>query len=323
MLSRTKFPWFYLVLAYGLAWMFWIPVALTRQDYQSSPLLLLFVLLGVFGPGLAGIILTYIEADREKRRDYCQRILDLRRIRSRWVAVIILLWPALHILTLILNNIFNAPLPDFTFFKGLLAQPLSIPVIVVLYFVQAGLEELGWRGYMLERVLPSWGFVKSSLVVGVFHALWHLPLFWVVGTNQIKIGLGFNFMLFLTQAVAFSVFVSWCYIGNSHSTLAVMLFHFTGNLCNDLFTFVPGTLKYQLQTLLMVLGAVVICVGWIRRTRERSSHDVGGAELHTMRAGLPGFNQGIAQGSSANTPTDDWLSFEGQNEIHSDNPHND
>jgi hypothetical protein len=33
---RHHFPWFYLLLAYGLTWICWIPVALTRQDYQTS-----------------------------------------------------------------------------------------------------------------------------------------------------------------------------------------------------------------------------------------------------------------------------------------------
>jgi len=48
----------YLLLAYGLTWLFWIPVALTGQDYQASPVLLAVTLVGVFGPGAAGIILT-------------------------------------------------------------------------------------------------------------------------------------------------------------------------------------------------------------------------------------------------------------------------
>ena len=55
--SRVRLPWLYLVLAYAFAWVVWIPVALTGQDYQSSPLLLVTVLVGVFGPGLAGALL--------------------------------------------------------------------------------------------------------------------------------------------------------------------------------------------------------------------------------------------------------------------------
>lgn len=78
--SNLKFPWAYLVLAYGWAWLFWITIALTRQDYQESPLLLALMFLGVFGPGIAGILLTYREQGKAGGRDFWQRVFDFRRI---------------------------------------------------------------------------------------------------------------------------------------------------------------------------------------------------------------------------------------------------
>ena len=48
--STKKLPWLYLILAYGFAWLCWIPVALTGIDYQTSPWLVFIVLLGAFGP---------------------------------------------------------------------------------------------------------------------------------------------------------------------------------------------------------------------------------------------------------------------------------
>ena len=39
-ISTSVFPWRFIILAYSIAWVCWIPVAVTRQDYQSSPLLL-------------------------------------------------------------------------------------------------------------------------------------------------------------------------------------------------------------------------------------------------------------------------------------------
>lgn len=68
--SKPKFPWLYVMRAYGLTWIFWIPVALTRQDYQESPVLLAVVFLGVFGPGIAGIMMTYREQGKEGGRDF-------------------------------------------------------------------------------------------------------------------------------------------------------------------------------------------------------------------------------------------------------------
>ena len=101
--SRPKFPWLYLILAYAFAWVFWIPIAWTGQDYQSSPVLLIAMLAGVFGPGLAAIVLVHLRKDKAARRDFWARAVDPRRIRSIWYLIAILLWPALHLITIAIN----------------------------------------------------------------------------------------------------------------------------------------------------------------------------------------------------------------------------
>jgi membrane protease YdiL (CAAX protease family) len=263
-----RFPWLYLLLAYGWAWLWTIPVALTRQDYQSSPLLLLATFIGIFGPGLAGIIRTYRE-DRTARRDFWQRAFDIRRVRRRWISFMLLLWPALHLLANGLSKALGSEAPASEMVRAMTTQPLVIPVIVVLYFLQATLEDLGWRGYMLEKALQFLRPVSAALFVGIFHAFWHLPFFFIVGTNQIKMGLGFDFWLFVAQAISFSVYATWCYVDNGHSTLAAILLHTVGNLCNDIFTLPGGTLKFQLYTLFMVMGAVVFSSIWSKRKGAR------------------------------------------------------
>jgi len=264
-MPKRRLPWLYLVLAYGLAWLFWIPVALIGRDYKTFPLLLLVVLLGIFGPGLAAIILTYAREGQAGRRDFWRRAFDWRRIRPRWYLLIVLLWPALHGVGISLSRLLGAPMPDPALLRELAAQPLTIPVVATLYLVQTGLEELGWRGYMLERVRPAWGPVGGSLLVGIFHAFWHLPMFWIVGTNQIAMGFGADFLLFVAASVSFSFYATWCYEANLRSTLAATLLHWTGNLCLDLCTDGPGTVGYRVYTLLMALGAAAIGALWAAR----------------------------------------------------------
>lgn len=263
--AASKFPWLYLLFAYGWAWLWAIPVVLTRVDYQRSPLLMLAVFIAIFGPGLAGIYLTYREGGPEARRDFWQRALDIRRVQWRWIIFMLLLWPAMHLAANLLSNALGNAAPASELLAQMVAQPLFILVVVVLYFLQAGLEDLGWRGYMLEKLLHSWSPVKAALLVGIFHAFWHLPFFFIVGTNQMKMGLGINFWLFVAQAVSFSVFASWCYVDNQHSTLAAILLHTVGNLCNDIFALPGGTLKFDIYTGLMVIGAVVIGLVWLRQ----------------------------------------------------------
>jgi len=267
--SKPRFPWLYLALAYGLAWLFWIPVALTGQDYQGSPLLVAAVLVGVFGPGAAGIILTYAQEGKAGRKDLWRRVVDVRRIRLLWYVIPILLWPLLHLIAIGLNQLMGGDAPGFEFIRELSAQPMGMLVVVILYFVQAGLEELGWRGYMLDRMQVMLKPLAASLVVGISHALWHLPLFWVAGTNQIKWGFGPDFWLFIAVVVASSIYSTWCYNSNRRSTLAVIVLHFTHNLSLDIFT-VPGT-QQRIFNLLLVVGAFVIAMVWVVRMRRQSS----------------------------------------------------
>ena len=146
-----------------------------------------------------------------------------------------------------------------------MAQPLTIPIVLVLYLIQAGLEELGWRGYMLDRVQIAWGRARGPLIAGIFHALWHLPLFFVVGTNQTKMGLGLDFLLFVVCATSSSFYESWSYYGNGRSTLAATLLHWTGNLTIDVLVGGAGTVGFRLYSALNVFGGAAICAAWARQ----------------------------------------------------------
>jgi hypothetical protein len=117
--------------------------------------------------------------------------------------------------------------------------------------------------------------------VGIFHALWHLPTFWIVGTNQSEMGFGLDFALFIAAGVSFSLYATWCYNANGRSTLAVTLLHWTGNLCLDLCTDGPGTVVYRVYTVVMVLGALAIGAVWT--SQDKGSERSEAAEAHAAR----------------------------------------
>lgn len=265
--SKPKFPWLYLLLSYALAWVFWIPVALTRQDYQASPLLLAVVFLGVFGPGIAGISLTYRELGREGGRDFWRRVFDFRRITAKWVALILLLYPAMHLISMAVNQWLGGDPPQFAFISKAVALPAGIPLVVLLYLLQAGLEELGWRGYMLDRLQAIWKPLTAALVLGGFHAFWHLPLFFIVGTNQSRYLSGLGFVLFIAFVLAGSIYSTWCYNDNRRSTLAVILLHTVANLSLDTFL-LPGNGEYIFKALLG-LSAAAIAIAWTVSARKQ------------------------------------------------------
>jgi uncharacterized protein len=65
-------------------------------------------------------------------------------------------------------------------------------------------EELGWRGFLLPRLMPL-GKWKAYLVLGVIWGLWHAPIV-AVGFNYPGSPiLGILFMILLTTAIGFTI----------------------------------------------------------------------------------------------------------------------
>ncbi len=91
----------------------------------------------------------------------------------------------------------TAPSPVF-----LLAVLLGISLVVAPFFNSLfGLgEELGWRGFLLPRLMPL-GKTKAYLLLGVIWGLWHAPLV-AIGFNYPDSPLlGILFMILLTTAL--------------------------------------------------------------------------------------------------------------------------
>jgi uncharacterized protein len=91
--------------------------------------------------------------------------------------------------------------PPGGFIAGLL---LAATVTTVLSCVSAAGEEIGWRGYMLTRLIEG-GIPCPVLVSGVIWGLWHVPLIvtglYVAGGQQ---ALVVTLSLFMVGATAFA-----------------------------------------------------------------------------------------------------------------------
>src|SRR6185503_9375238 len=99
------------------------------------------------------------------------------RVGLRWYAIALLVPIVVTALSAQLTVAAGAPAPtteQLAQWRGLFAAfPLTI-----LFDGPFG-EELGWRGWALPHLESRWTPVAATLIVGVFWAGWHLPLFLV------------------------------------------------------------------------------------------------------------------------------------------------
>lgn len=157
----------------------------------------------------------------------------------------------------------------------------SLGVFLQLLFMGGQWEEPGWSAYALPLLLERYasrknGTLKAVMILGVFRAIWHLPLF-IYGHIQ-----WFDIFIF---AIAFQIIIAWLYLRSGGSIPVVMLFHFTSNLFGavmyPVFDGSAHTAYYALFMTIATLIAAVIAVS-VR----------GAGSPHNLQAPKPGIEIG-------------------------------
>ena len=268
--SVVASPWFFFIVTLGWSWFFWIPAAVLGISVQTRPGAILG-LLGLLGPMLAGIGFTFLTQGKEGRRDYWLRIIDLKRIKPKWALVIFLFVPVMMTLTAILDLLSGGSVAPFEkTIASFLAQPLSlVPFALGIFFIGPFPEELGWRGYVLDRLQTKWNALSSSLILGVVWAMWHLPLFFIRDTYQYNQGAWSAwFWLFMVGIIPLAVIFTWIFNNTRRSTAAIILFHFMVVFTDELLNLTMRTDIYS--TLLWIVAAIIVTV--IRGTKTLTRH---------------------------------------------------
>ena len=109
--------------------------------------------------------------------------------------------------------------------------PLYIVPFAILIStpVQSG-EEVGWRGYALPRLAARMGLGWASIVLGLIWASWHLPLFFLPGSDTFHQ----SFPVYISQVTAISVAMAWLWERTGRSLLLTMLMHAAINNTQDI-----------------------------------------------------------------------------------------
>ena len=259
--------WGFFAATYAVTWLIWLPAILSCGDEPN----LLFIVLGTFVPSTMGIVFTYLTQDRQGRRVFWARVVDVRRIGRQWLAVIVLVFPVVNGIAILLYSLLGGIPPSLADVGKSLVNPgLMLELILANLIISGFSEELGWRGYALDRLQQRWGALAASLILGLVHGLWHIPLFFIPGITQGEMGLfSLGALVFLVGSLAGAVVFTWVYNGTQRSILAVILLHFMINLCLDLLVGLHGALPTGYSAVyagLVILLDLVIVASWGAKT---------------------------------------------------------
>ena len=234
----------FVILSYGLAWAGW------WLEYEQGSQFGTW--LGYFGPALAALLV----AGKTGIEDLLARLLRWR-LGLRWVGAACLLPWGLALAAVAVSRLIDPPgAPDVG--AGLGGRLALVAVFGTAYgvIITAG-EEIGWRGFLLPRLLTRYNALVASLIVGIVWGLWHLPLGFVLegpsmGALDILLyGLGFNFA---------AVIYTWLYQHTRGSLVIACLFHsaydvaaLTGGQLSG-----PGSSFFRLLMLALGITAAIL-----------------------------------------------------------------
>lgn len=218
---RTRQVATFFILTFLISWSLWGLVFLTgsMKSLIPSGLTGVFALLVGFGPFFSASII--IKVSGNSIRSWLRQIVTWR-LKLRWYFVAL----GLPLLSFTIIGVIYSLYKDTSYLKGMEFEMLLflIPLFFWNTLLGGGQEELGWRGFALPKLQNKYGALKSSLILGFFHSIWHLPMIFIANSYQANT----SFILYTVSVTAGAVLYTWLY-NSTGSVLIAMILHGAGN----------------------------------------------------------------------------------------------
>jgi uncharacterized protein len=212
----------YFVLAFGLMWLFVLPLGLSRSHGSSvlpydlsEGLGNALYLLGTFiGPTVAALIVSGVTDGRAGVGRLLKRFIQWR-VRPRWYLVALginlMIW-LLAYAALMGPELLVAAASHWS-----LLLSTFLPLVAFGMIIPSIAEEPGWRGFALPRLQQRHGPVV---------ALWHLPALMTKNFGPLPLA---NYVPFMLTAALATVIYTWVYNRTGGSVLLAILLHAASN----------------------------------------------------------------------------------------------
>lgn len=273
----------FLVLAYGAAAaIFALPLLAANGigiiDLEL-PGMAPFILLAAFALTGAAFVTTALAEGRAGIRGLRRRVFHFR-VRPTWYALAMLLLPGVALISTI-------PFAGIAPIVKLIGSPDLVLGVVILGALVAFLlvnwwEEVGWTGFVLDRLQRQIGPIGASVVTTWLQALIHVPLVFVAGgvtDGRVPMGqIPFYLVALFVLPIPVRLMLTWLYntsgrslpiVGMTHAGLGVA----TGTAFIPVIA--PGVAPVVVYAGFAVLAAIILIA-----TRGRLGYEAQEPERH-------------------------------------------
>jgi membrane protease YdiL (CAAX protease family) len=196
---------------------------------------------------LGAVFVTAVADGRSGLKTFFGRIVKWR-VHVKWYAFAILLPLALRLVAFGLTIAFGAETivnPAWNW------EEIIFEAILVFFVIALG-EEPAFRGFALVRLMKDNNALKASLILGVFHVIWHLPLF-LTGDDSPMV---------ILIIMAGAVLNTWLFNKTNGSVLLNMIMHTSVNFWVGIFNpmFSEADAANQTTWLMIAYAAAAVVI---------------------------------------------------------------
>lgn len=210
----------YFLIVFGISGIFWVIGPLVENLVNKGiPIDLPMSSLMVISPITAALILVYKEHGSSGVRNLLHRTFDFRRIENKkWYFVILCIMPSVMVLEYLILILLGRELPELHW------PGFSSLVFIPIFFIAALFEEIGWQGYLFDRLNEKWNALTASVFVGGVWALWHIVPLIQLHNNPGPV-LWQTVNIFATR-----ILLVWIYQNTGKSLFGSIVFHMMVNV---------------------------------------------------------------------------------------------
>lgn len=232
-------------------------------SFNAPPYYMPLMLAGLLAPFIVSMTMVARSGDRALKREHIDRLWNPKRMTTRTLPAFLFLMPLAVVVSIAVSVMFGGSPAQFALADGFSFSSGAVPVLMLL-FIAATLEELGWRGYAFDSLESRFGFTRASVVFGVLWSLWHLPLLLVKDSYQYVIlqESAWYALNFFVGIVPMGIIISWICKKNGSSVLATIIFHFIVNISQEALAMTQTTKCIETVVL------AVIALGILRAERQ-------------------------------------------------------
>ncbi len=190
--------------------------------FQSGTLYFIMYGIEAMTPTLSALIVISIWGKSDMRRTFLRKCYS-DNIRKSYLLLAVLLPITVLVITKLTSLIFMDTTPFIT--------SISVKKLIIILWALIA-EELGWRGFLQDKLNEHFGYIITPIVLGCIWALWHYHFFLLGSTSA-------PLILFLLACIVESYSYYWITKLSKGNVIPASIWHFTGNLCFNLFLINP------------------------------------------------------------------------------------